>query len=253
MKNDWLILIILVVGSYLLGCVNNAVMLSKLKKSDIRKMGSGNPGTLNMSRTFGLKMGLLTLLLDAVKGAVPTLIGFLLLKDRYASWSAGHTFRLSDFSMYLCGFFAVLGHIYPVFMRFKGGKGIATTIGVLLTSSICIGEPAWIVITVMSFVAAILFIYFTEFGAMGSFIATTPAAICGGIRLFLGYNSLTDDNTAIFYIITSMLILLLCFFTWYAHRKNIERMLSGNEHPTSIKSMVIKARLKKQEEQKNKV
>ena len=106
---------------------------------------------------------------------------------------------------------------------------------------------------IMALVCAVLFIYFTEFGAMGSFIATTPPAICGGIRLFLNYNAITDGNTTLFYTITSMLILLLCFFTWFAHRKNIKRMLSGDEHPTSIKGMVIKARLKKAEEQNNKV
>lgn len=244
--SEWVILILLVIGAYLFGCVNNAVMLSKMKKSDIRKMGSGNPGTLNMSRTFGLKMGLLTLLLDAIKGAVPTLVGFLILKDKYVSWSStGLSFRLSDLSMYLCGFFAVLGHIYPVFMRFKGGKGIATTIGVLLTSCICIGEPAWIVVTVMSFVAAILFIYFTEFGAMGSFIAVTPPACGATIRLFLTYG--LETAYLGFYVTANVLIFGICFITWFAHRKNIERMLAGEEHPTSIKEMIIKMKAKKQE------
>ena len=246
--NEWVLLTLLVLGSYLIGCINNAVMLSKMKKSDIRKMGSGNPGTLNMSRTFGLKMGLLTLLLDAVKGAVPTLIGYLILKDKYASWGVGDSFRLTDFAMYLCGFFAVLGHIYPVFMKFKGGKGIATTIGVLLTSCICVGEIAWIMVTVMSFVAAILFIYFTEFGAMGSFIAITPPACAASIRLFLTYG--LETAYLGFYVATNVLIFGICFITWFAHRKNIERMLAGEEHPTSIKEMIIKMKAKKQEKLK---
>ena len=82
MSNFW-ILLILAFGSYLLGSVNWAIIISKMMKSDIRKMGSGNPGTLNMSRNLGLKFGLLTFFLDIMKGVIPTLVAFLLLKNRY--------------------------------------------------------------------------------------------------------------------------------------------------------------------------
>ena len=74
-----LILILLAVGSYLFGNINWALIISKIKKTDIRKMGSGNPGTLNMSRNLGLKAGLLTFFLDIMKGVIPTLVAFLLL------------------------------------------------------------------------------------------------------------------------------------------------------------------------------
>ena len=101
----------------------------KAKKNDIRKLGSGNPGTLNMSRNLGLKAGLLTFFLDIMKGSVPTLIAFFVFKDKCFKNS---TFIIADFAIFLCGFCAVLGHIYPVFLKFKGGKGIATTIGVFI-------------------------------------------------------------------------------------------------------------------------
>ncbi len=243
-----ILLIVLAVCSYFFGNVNWALIISKSKKTDIRNIGSGNPGTLNMSRTFGLKTGLFTFFLDVLKGAIPTLIAFFVFKDKYFDNSK---FLISDFAIYLCGFFVVLGHIYPVFLKFKGGKGIASTIGVLIVCESVHGFN-WAIVMIMALVCAVLFIYFTEFGAMGSFIATTPPAICGGIRLFLDYQDIASGLTSIFYIITAMLILLLCFFTWFAHRKNIQRMLSGEEHPTSIKGMVVKARLKKQEELKNK-
>ena len=244
-----ILLIIFAVCSYFIGNINWALIISKSKKMDIRTVGSGNPGTLNMSRTFGLKTGLLTFLLDVLKGAIPTLIAFFVFRGKTFNNSS---FIISDFAIYLCGLSVVLGHIYPVTLKFKGGKGIASTIGVLIVCESVHGLN-WAIVMIMALVCAVLFIYFTEFGAMGSFIATTPPAICGGIRLFLNYNAITDGNTTLFYIITSMLILLLCFFTWFAHRKNIKRMLSGDEHPTSIKGMVIKARLKKAEEQNNKV
>ena len=232
-------LIFLAIGSYFLGNINWALIISKLKKNDIRKLGSGNPGTLNMSRNFGLKIGLLTFFLDILKGAIPTLVSFLIFNGKYFEISG---FSISVFAMYLTGFCAVLGHIYPVVLKFKGGKGIASTIGVLLVCEITSGW-VWTVVCIMALVAAGLFIYFTEFGAMGSFIAITPPAVFGAIRLFVFNNAY--PQRVVFLFVTSMLIFFICFFTWFAHRKNIERMLAGEEHPTSIKKMFLNSKLKK--------
>lgn len=235
-------LVLLAIASYFVGNVNWAVIISKFKKTDIRTMGSGNPGTLNMSRNFGLKFGLLTFFLDIMKGVVPTLVAFFAFRGVKAEGSA---FYLHDFAIYLCGLCAVLGHIFPVTMRFKGGKGIATTIGVFVVCESVHG-PGWASIAIMAIVAAAVFIYFTEFGAMGSFIAITPPAVSGLIRLYLDYGTYVDDPICItFHIITNMLIFAICFFTWYAHKKNIKRMLAGEEHPTSIKEMVVKMKAKK--------
>ena len=240
-----LLLVIFSLGSYLLGNVNWALIISKIKKGDIRKIGSGNPGTLNMSRSYGIKTGLFTFFLDVLKGVIPTLTAYFFFKHYSFNNS---NFKVYDFAIYLCGFCAVLGHIYPAFLKFKGGKGIASTIGVLLVCESVHGIN-WAIVIIMSLVCAVLFIYFTEFGAMGSFIAITPPAVSGAIRLFLDYYNSNNINDLTFYFLTSMLIFLICFFTWFAHRKNIKRMLSGEEHPTSIKEMIVKARLKKQEEQ----
>ncbi|MBE7087495.1 MAG: glycerol-3-phosphate acyltransferase [Clostridiales bacterium] len=239
MSSIW-IMVLLGVGSYLFGNVNWALLISKARKTDIRKLGSGNPGTLNMSRNLGLGFGLLTFFLDVMKGALPTLVAFLVLKDRTFE---NTTFVVSDLAIYLCGFMAVMGHIYPVFLKFKGGKGIASTIGVFIVCESVHGI-VWASVAIMSCLAAVVFIYFTEFGAMGSFIAITPPAISGSIRLFLTYGEI--QTVSLFLVLSNMLILLICFFTWFAHRKNIERMLAGEEHPTSIKEMVVKAKAKKQ-------
>ncbi len=237
--------------SYLVGSVNWALIISKIKRSDIRKMGSGNPGTLNMSRNLGFKFGLLTFFLDVLKGAIPTLIGFFVFGD---SQFVGSEFYIRDFAVYLCGLCVVLGHIYPIYFKFKGGKGIASTIGVFLVAESVHGV-GWAMVAVMALVAAAVFIYLTEFGAMGSFIAITPPAISGGIRLFLDYGKTNGHTvsagTIAFHIVCSMLIFAICFFTWFAHRKNIERMLAGDEHPTSFKGMVVKAKAKKLQESKN--
>ncbi len=243
MNNFW-ILFISSICSYLFGNINWALIISKMKKTDIRKLGSGNPGTLNMSRNLGLKIGLLTFFLDIMKGVIPTLVVFFITKNRYFS---DCDFFVPDFAVFLCGLCAVLGHIYPVVLKFKGGKGIATTIGVFLVSTSVFGW-AWSVITIMALVAASVFIYFTEFGAMGSFIAITPPAVSCCIRLFLAYSETQNSISVTFHVLSNMFILLICLFTWFAHRQNIKRMLAGEEHPTSIKEMVIKARMKKAKE-----
>ncbi|MBQ9513506.1 MAG: glycerol-3-phosphate acyltransferase [Clostridia bacterium] len=237
------LIIILPILSYFMGNCNWAIIISKIKKQNIREMGSGNPGTLNMSRNFGLKLGLLTFFLDILKGAIPVLVAFFVFHNQYFKSS---NFPVSEFSIYLCGFSVVLGHIYPVLLKFKGGKGIASSIGVFIVCEAVHG--LWVVIIIMSLVAAVAFIYFTEFGAMGSFIAIIPSAISGSIRLYIYYGNFVNKSYLILYLLTNIFIFLICFLTCFAHRKNIDRMLSGDEHPTSIKAMVVKMKEKKMEE-----
>jgi len=231
--NYKLMLAIFAVCSYFIGNVNFALIISKLKHKDIRKMGSGNPGTLNMSRNLGIKIGILTLVLDALKGAVPALLGYLFfLKYNFPDTS----FSVSDFAMYLCGLCVIVGHIFPVFLKFKGGKGIASTIGVVIVCTAVHG--LWVLLAVASIAAAVLFIYYTEFGGMGSFIAITPPLIFSALFLYHKYGF---GNAETPYLLASdVCIFAFFFFTWLAHRKNIYRMLNGTEHPTSIKSMTKK-------------
>ncbi len=246
MSNKEIIVLLtaLCIASYFIGNINWALLISRAKKSDIRKLGSGNPGTLNMSRNFGLKIGLLTFFLDVLKGAVCSLVAFFVFNNVYTK--AG--FEVNELAIYLCGFSAVLGHIYPIVLKFKGGKGIASTIGVFLVCESVHGW-GWAMVSIMAIVAALAFIYFTEFGAMGSFIAITPPAISGSMRLYIFYINGMFSNVILF-VFTNMTILAICFFTWFAHRNNIKRMLSGEEHPTSIKEMVVKMKAKKLEEKK---
>lgn len=241
-----LLLVCFAVLSYLIGSINWAVFISKSKKRDIRTLGSGNPGTLNMSRNFGLKFGLLTFFLDVLKGAIPTLVTYFIFMGAKFENSE---FYISDFAIFLSGLCVVLGHIFPIYMGFRGGKGIASSIGVLIVCNSVYGWE-WAVVVIMALVAALLFIYFTEFGAMGSFIAITPPAVSASIRLFLTYKGTTDYSTSVINVITNILILAICVFTWFAHRQNIKRMLAGEEHPTSIKSMIIKAKAKKLEKKR---
>ena len=237
----WWQFLLLIIGSYLIGNINFAIIISKLKKKDIRTMGSGNPGTLNMSRNFGLGIGVLTLVLDILKGAIPTLCGLLLYKD---CTFAGTTLPINMFTKVMCGFFAVLGHIFPVFMKFKGGKGIATTIGVFAVCNI--------VVALISGVCAIVYIFITEIGAMGSFIATTPGAFATCFSIYQIYirNATVSTLQIIITLVSNLFVISIIFLTWYAHRQNIKRMLTGEEHPTNWRQMVKESIIKKKANKK---
>ena len=231
-------MILIAVASYLIGGVNFSIIISKLKKHDIRKEGSGNPGTLNMSRTFGLKTGLLILCLDIMKGLLPTLIARLSFGELTF---AGADFKVYYLAEYVAGFSVVVGHIFPVYFKFKGGKGIATTIGVFLATQ-------WYIAIIFG-VVAVAFILMTKIGSMGSFLATTPPAIFACISLFNEVD-LAGKNPYIltYYIGVNMLVLGIIVLTWYAHRKNIERLVSGEEHSTDWLQMIKDIKLKKSPE-----
>ncbi|MBP5373059.1 MAG: glycerol-3-phosphate acyltransferase [Clostridia bacterium] len=233
----WFLLI--AVSSYLFGSVNTSITFSKLKKRDIRDQGSGNPGTLNMSRTFGMATGAMILVLDIFKGVIPTLIAGLCFDGIYFE---GTAFEMSDLTSYLAGLFVVIGHIFPVYYGFKGGKGIATTIGVF-----AVGQQhiAWIF-----GILAIIFIVLTSIGSMGSFIATTPPAIYAMIKLYYKIDFASGVNNAElgYLIAVNGIILGIVFLTWFAHRQNIRKLLSGDEHTTDWLRMLKDRKLKKKKQ-----
>ena len=198
--------VLVAVGSYFIGNINNAILISRLKGKDIRECGSGNPGTMNMLRTYGKFLGVMTLVLDVLKGVVPCLLGWLFMGD-------GQFLRLGSdrFGMYVAGFCAVLGHIYPVTMKFKGGKGAATMIGVCLTM-----QPLY---TLAAFAFGVAFLLATTVGSLTSFIMiSVPLTIEG---LAAANNPLGVYCAAILFAMYALSL--------FAHRKNLVKTFSGNE------------------------
>ncbi|MBO5525363.1 MAG: glycerol-3-phosphate acyltransferase [Clostridia bacterium] len=225
----WYWFIIIPVVCYFIGCFNFAVLISKFKKKDIRQMGSGNPGTMNMTREFGAKIGALTLLCDGCKGGIPLLIAYFGFKGYVF---AGTEVAISDFMRYFTGVFVVLGHIYPVTMQFKGGKGIASTIGILVFGISC--EVWWAVfIMVIVYGASVIgYILVTEWGSMGSLYAVSVGVVAQGIIFYVRYASCLTNGWVIGMM---MCLFVIAFQTWFAHRTNIARLLSGEEHRTKVK------------------
>lgn len=188
--------IICIIIGYFIGCFQTAYILGKVvQKIDIRKYGSGNAGTTNVIRVMGWKAGIVTFIGDLLKGILAVVICKLLFPD-YPS--AG---------LY-AGLAAVIGHNWPVFLAFKGGKGIATTVGILLAFDYKIG---FICIIIMG---AVIFI--TRFVSLGSIIMAISIPI-----LFTIFG---DIN----YELIMIAVLLMCS-ALFRHKSNIGRLLSGKE------------------------
>ena len=221
--------LILAVVCYFIGCFNFAKAISRFKKKDITKMGSGNPGTMNMSREFGLKIGLLTFICDALKGGVPAIIAHILYKNYVF---AGTSVAVCDFARYFAGLFVVIGHIFPVTMKFKGGKGIASTLGLFWAGLSC--ESGWFVLIVFGILLGVLlFIFLTEWGSLGSLLGVSGLSIVQLCVFFLRYARMVNPYLVCLY----MIIMSINVLTWCAHHKNIARLFAGEEHHTSIKKL----------------
>lgn len=231
-KNWWQFLIIAVVA-YLLGSINIARIIARKKHKDITKMGSGNPGTMNMSREFGWKIGALTFLFDAFKGAVPVLVVHLLYKNYLF---AGTGVRVTDVVRYFCGICGVLGHVLPIFYHFHGGKGIATTFGVFWVALSC--ETPWFILGGLLMVFLVLsFILVTEWGSLANILAMAVFSIIQLIIFFFRYE---NAAVSVYLVLAYMFVFLFTLITWYAHKKNVLRLFGGEEHRTSLKKIVKK-------------
>ncbi len=231
--NGWWQFLLMIVVSYGVGCVNIARIIARKKHQDVTKIGSGNPGTLNMSREFGWKVGLLTFTFDAFKGGVLVLIAHLIYKDCVFE---GTPVLVSDVARYLCGLCAVLGHVFPVVYRFKGGKGIATALGVFWFALSC--ESLWYILIGLGIAAVmIFFILITELGSLVNLVSIAAIA-CIQIFTFIDrYQGVAVNG---WLVSAYLLVFAFAVLTWYAHRKNVLRLFAGEEHHTSLKKIIKK-------------
>ena len=206
---EYLYYILLGVVSYFIGNLSGARVVSKIKHADITKSGSGNPGTLNAWRTFGFWPGILTFVFDMVKGVIPTLVAFL---------TFGYLGCNVEIAVYVAGLSVVLGHIFPVIFKFKGGKGIATSVGVFLVSNWWVALIALVVMFV-----GILFVKYASIFTMGFVIALSIVEIC----------LCNPANWVNYIFIAGILALVL-----YAHRSNIKKIFTGTENKTELLKML---------------
>ena len=233
LSQNWWQFLIVALLCYLIGCFNFARLISRKKHRDITKIGSGNPGTMNMSREFGLKVGLLTFVCDALKGGVPAVIAYFLYQGYVFD---GTAMLVSDFARYFSGLFVVIGHIFPVTMRFKGGKGIASTLGLFWACLAC--ENAWwILLVLLGFAVVVAFIFFTEWGSLGSLLGVTGFSI---IQLCIFLSRYAGFSINSYMVATYLIVFAINLLTWTAHGKNLVRLFAGEERRTSIRKLAKK-------------
>ncbi len=201
----WQVLLVVVI-SYFCGNISFSRIISRSKKDDITKMGSGNPGSTNILRNYGFKFGILNLALDMLKAFVPSLVFFYVFGQNYVM-------------LYIAGLSAMLGHIYPIVYGFKGGKGIASMLGIFMAAN-----PIATLIVIA--IGAVIWAIF-EYGSVVSFLCITSMTVIEGIRAQMRLG--LDDRKIICFILFAIFV-----FTWYAHRKNIERLLLGKESKASL-------------------
>lgn len=216
-------IIIIVIVSYLIGNINIAVIISRIKDKDIRKMGSGNPGTMNMLRNFGFKLGAFTMFLDMLKCALPAVGAYFFTLGDFSGYVEngagilGYYYPdVSKLGMYIAGLSVILGHLYPVFYRFKGGKGVASSIGLFAAVN-----P---LIMLIVFIIAVLYLLFFKLGAVASFICVGALAITETVLCIVYGDS---------WIIAVMALVIFALIL-YAHRANIKRLIKGNESRTYL-------------------
>lgn len=190
--------------SYLLGSLPTAYIIGKLKNIDIRKVGSGNVGATNTARILGKKWAILVLAVDIAKGLASIIIARRLLPN--ADSHGGY--------ILMAGLFSVLGHIFPVWLNFKGGKGVATICGLVIALS-----PFQAIIAFLIF---IITLYLSRFVSLSSLLG----AISLPVTWFFFFNF--EQAPLLFYFFAT-----LAFIISVMHVKNIKRLLSGTESKIS--------------------
>jgi glycerol-3-phosphate acyltransferase PlsY len=193
-------LLLLVLFAYLLGSVPAGYILGYLAGVDVRTAGSGNVGATNVARVVGRRQGVLTLLADAAKGFIPT---FLATQSGLQPWAAA-----------LIGVAAFLGHLYPVFLNFRGGKGVATGFGVLL------GIAPWATFCLIPLFGVVVLT--TRIVSLSSMVSAAAAPIA----LWLFY------YPAVVIIMSAFLAVMVIL----RHQRNIQRLLAGTEPKFGVPS-----------------
>ena len=205
-----LILTVVVIGilSYLIGSINCSILISKGMNKDVRESGSGNAGATNMARTFGTAAGVITMLCDFTKALVPVLLTRIIFRD-LEYWQAMVAFS---------GFCCAIGHAYPIYFGFRGGKSV-TVVGMTF---LVVDWRCFVVgITVFALVVAL-----TRYVSLGSILA----GFSGPITMFF----ICRNTTGSYYTVACLAGLAIMIL--WLHRENVKRLLNGTENRFKAKS-----------------
>ncbi|MCU0324465.1 MAG: glycerol-3-phosphate 1-O-acyltransferase PlsY [Spirosomaceae bacterium] len=201
--------IIGVLGAYLLGSIPTAVWYGRVFHGvDIRNHGSGNAGATNSLRVLGKKAGVIVLLIDLLKGYMAISLAGIITQHS--------DFQSTEYIVPLLGLAVVVGHIFPIFAQFKGGKGVATSLGVILAI-----HP---LATLICLVVFLLIVFTTKYVSLGSMLG----ALTFPVQLVSGVWGLQPMIIVIFGFVLAVLLVI-------THRENVKRLLAGNENKFGAK------------------
>jgi glycerol-3-phosphate acyltransferase PlsY len=189
-----------VIGSYLIGSIPSGLIMGKLRRVDIREYGSGNIGTTNVLRTLGARYGALVLIADVFKGVIAVLLARYIIGTPMGEMGAG--------------FAAVAGHDWSLFLKFKGGRGVATSLGGILP--LAMWAPLAAVAGVVVFVSIIAL---TRYVSLGSIAGSLSAVVA--MAVFMGLDRVPWEYLVYIVVVVALII--------YQHRDNIRRLVSGTE------------------------
>lgn len=205
----YFIIALVAIVSYLIGSVNFSILISKaISGKDIRESGSGNAGATNMLRTHGKKMGVLTLLLDVLKGIIAIIIAMIVDKNIGAN---------TGILSYIAGVCVILGHNFPLYFGFKGGKGVATSLGVVLMLD-------WKVGLIVA-VCAIAIMAITHYVSLGSILGGAAYIVVEIVKAIVTKN---------YNVIQLVCVVIIGGLLIARHHANIKRLLSGTENKLSF-------------------
>ncbi|MDH4199325.1 MAG: glycerol-3-phosphate 1-O-acyltransferase PlsY [Spirochaetia bacterium] len=198
-KNPYIIFLI----CYLIGSIPTAYLIGKIKNIDIRKVGSGNVGATNTARILGKKWAFLVLMADMAKGFLAVIMAKYLLSE-----------TIARNIILLAGVFSVLGHIFPLWLKFKGGRGVATVCGVVIALS-----PYQ---ALLAFLIFIVILYLSKFVSLASL--SGAVSLPASFFMFFDFSS----SPAMFYFFSSLAMII-----FFMHIKNIQRLINGTESKIS--------------------
>jgi len=196
--------------SYLIGSIPFGLIIGKIAGKDLREHGSGNIGSTNAVRTLGYGLGTISAICDILKGAVVIILIYIL--EAFGVWY--NPIIINGDSLYaLYGLCAVVGHCFPIYLKFKGGKAVATSLGVLIVT-----VPYSALIGVLMFAVIVII---TGYVSLSSSIATLGAVISS----FILYGFIIQNN-----LFSCLIILLFAILIFIKHIPNYKRLIEGNEH-----------------------
>lgn len=220
---NWYWILISVVVAYLLGSINTAVIVTRIVtggKKDIREMGSGNAGFTNVLRSVGKVPAIFTIVCDALKAIVAVWLGGLL----FSFMAVGDADMQSviNIGKYICGFACILGHSYPIYFHFKGGKGIVTAAGMMLVLD-------WRVFLLILATFLIVFIFSKIIS-----LASLSCAVVYGVYTFI-LTSLVDKGSTLYVTFCTLFAFGIGIFVIIKHKDNIKRLIKGEEKKITAK------------------